>query len=486
MRKLSQPALQLDVFPVSPSSLAPERKPADQPVLEPVPLHAPAPESPELWLGVHLPHLEATSSAHFAPGEVHRRRRSLEQLATRAQNFTPRVSLAPPDGLLLEIKGSLRLFSGVENLCRLLTEDYRAADAQPVLAVAPTPLAALARARARHEPFVMNHARLTGSITSLPLAALRWPEDVLARLTKIGVYTAGQALRLPRTGFARRFGVAQLASLDRLTGRAATPLSRFLPRERFRRIRDLPYEIESHEGLLHALRPMLQALEEFLRSRQAGITLLECRFRHRNAAVTSCALNLSAPAADADRLALLLSERLSSVVLPQPVRVCELRTDVISPLSQVSHSLWQPGEHGGAGAIEGTRLIEHLRSRLSAQSVHGLEHVPDHRPEHASRPVEPCMRHSAHTPSGSRQPRPIWLLPVPQPLRERAGWPWYHGPLDLGPLLRKERIEAASWDWSAHGIARDYDIAVDSRRSHLWIFRERAKPHRWFLHGIFG
>src|SRR5438270_725444 len=40
----------------------------------------------------------------------------LEQQARRALDFTPRVSLAPPDGLLLELHGCLRLFGGSENL----------------------------------------------------------------------------------------------------------------------------------------------------------------------------------------------------------------------------------------------------------------------------------------------------------------------------------------------------------------------------------
>src|SRR5215207_7670206 len=54
----------------------------------------------ELWLAAHLPQL---------PLQAHGKK-ILERLATGAQRFTPRVSLAPPDGLLLEVKGSLNLF----------------------------------------------------------------------------------------------------------------------------------------------------------------------------------------------------------------------------------------------------------------------------------------------------------------------------------------------------------------------------------------
>ena len=82
-------------------------------------------DSQELWLAIHVPALEEAQHLHAAPGEAHRRRRLLERLAVRAQTYTPRVCLVPPDGLLLEIRGSLQLFSGVDNLCRLLAEEYR-------------------------------------------------------------------------------------------------------------------------------------------------------------------------------------------------------------------------------------------------------------------------------------------------------------------------------------------------------------------------
>jgi protein ImuB len=452
-------------------------------LLDPVP-SATDGEAPELWLGIHLPQLEETANRPLEPGEAHARRRLLERLAIRAQGFTPRVSRAPPDGLLLEIKGSIRLFSGVENLCRLVTEGHRTMQVQSMLAIAPTPLAALSRARAGHEPVIMDKARLVSSIASLPLSSLRWPMEAVGRLAKIGVYSAGQALRLPRAGFARRFGAAQLASLDRLTGRAPHPLMRFVPRERFRRIRDLPYEMEHHEALLQVLRPMLREMEAFLRARQAGITRLECRFKHRSAPPTSCVLQLSAPAANAQHLDALFAERLSGIVLPEPARACALRTDVIMPLPQSCTPLWQPGEHGGAAAVsESTQLIEYLRARLSPHAVHGVRTVSDHRPEKASRIVEPAML-SQVTAHEAKRIRPLWLFAIPQLLNERDGWPIHQGPLELGPLMRKERIEAASWD--ADGIARDYYVVTDRRGVRLWIFRERATPHRWFLHGMFG
>jgi protein ImuB len=47
-----------------------------------------------------------------------------------------------------------------------------------------------------------------------------------------------------------------------------------------------------------------------------------------------------------------------------------------------------------------------------------------------------------------------------------------------------ERIETGWWDGGE--IARDYYTAVDIHGVRLWVFRERAAPHGWFLHGVFG
>jgi hypothetical protein len=125
-------------------------------------------DSPELWVGVHA-------------------ETGLQQLAIRAQRFTPRVNLAPPDGLLLEVKGSLHLFDGVAGLLHALAKECASSGVDNSPTLAPTPLAALVAARAG-EPFVVtNQAQLVGRLAPLPLAPLRWPEEVLERLARMGV-----------------------------------------------------------------------------------------------------------------------------------------------------------------------------------------------------------------------------------------------------------------------------------------------------------
>ncbi len=418
----------------------------------------------------------------------------LRRLAGLASAFTPQVSIEPPDGLLLEIKPSIRLFGGLKELCRQLREHcladpvLSAAGLAPHFTLAPTALAALVAARAGARCFITDPASLPARLKPLPVSVLRWSDDDVARLTAMGVRTLGELLRLPRAGFTRRFGPAQIADLDRLLGRRADPRQRLTRQERYRGRVDLDHELTDHDRILHALRPLLDELETFLRTRQRGITALQCRFHHYRAAPTSCALRLAAPEANAERLQSLLRERLANLVLPAPVRRCELRGGALSERPLASQPLWSAGEHGHAPSGEMPALVEHLRARLGVEAVYGIRQVSEHRPESAWRVAEPLME-APRSARNEMQPaaslpfrRPLWLMPAPEALEQRRGRPQREGALEL--LRGPERIESGWWDGG--DVARDYYEARDEHGVRLWVYRECAGERRWFLHGIFG
>ena len=428
----------------------------------------------ELWLGVHLPQPDPAL---------------LQRLALLAQRFTPRVSLEPPDGLVLEVQGSLALFGGAARLYRAFRAGCHAAGCRPVLTLAPTPLAALAAGRSGVSFKVLDQQHLVSAVSPLPLSALRWPPQVLQRLAKLGVYRVGQALRLPRAGFARRFGREPLQMLDQLVARSVELRAPFRVPERFRAKRHFVREREDHAQILQALQPLLEQLAKFLEARQCGVTRITCRLKHRNDVHTDCVVRLAQPESAAARIGEWFAERLSKLALPGPVRSLELRSGDLQSRAPVHEALWQPGEHGGggqAGSLPGSlEFIERLRMRLGELAVHGLICRDSHCPEGASQPLSPADPDFQRAVSATRatvSARPLWLLDEPQLLREQAGWPQLDGPLQLrhGP----ERIES-QW-WEAPGVARDYYHATDVHDIAVWVFREREPPHRWFLHGLSG
>jgi protein ImuB len=424
------------------------------------------------------------------PRNLSLERKLLQRLGEIGLDFSPRVSLEPPDGLLLEVRGSFALFGGAQALARALIERCSALGVDARLAMAPTPLAALALARVGAAPScavspgeahaIVDAARLAGALAPLPLAALRWPEQIIDRLGAIGVTTLGEALRLPRAGFARRFGVLILESLDRLVGRRPDPRRPFRRRERFVARCEPSFELSGHDSILRQIDPLLGDLEVFLRRRQSAITVLELRLHHRASeavpSFTRLVLRLASAEFVAKRFAALLAERLAPVVLPAPVVCCTLRGGELRPMLARSEPAWQPGEHGGGAVATAPAFIERLRARLGAEAVYGLRGVPEHRPERAWRVAEPLLSDTGETELPAVPPRPLWLLRVPRQLAS--------GPRELDLVEGPERIESGWWDDG--DVARDYYVALDRDGARLWVFRERCAPHGWYLHGVFG
>lgn len=426
-------------------------------------------QAAELWVAVHLANPAV-----------------LETLAAAALQYTPRVSLEPPDGLLFEIRSSLMLFGGAQELCA----DFRARCGDglegAVLSLAPTPLAALVLARAGRAVSINDTTQLASAVAGVPLRALRWSEDTLARLLSMGVRTIGEAQRLPRAGFARRFGPELLVCLDRLLGRRSDPRSVFRLRERFRATRELYYETSVQERIMAVVERMLVEMEAFLRQRQCGVNVLELRLTHRgDVPDTRCLLRLALPQHLAEEFTHLLQEHLARLRLPAPVRSCRLRSGRLLELAPASAGLWQPGEHGGVATLQIPAFIERLRARLGNEAVYGVCLVPEHRPEAAWRIAEPALNSTVAqaTPDWSPQHRPLWLLQAPRQLVLRGERPCHRGHA-LQLLDGPERLETGWWD--GRDICRDYYVARGAQGEKLWIFRERNGAHHWFLHGLFG
>lgn len=410
------------------------------------------------------------------PRDAFRERQFLERIAAHCHRFTPLVSLAGADELLLEVKGSLRLFGGARALVDRLTGELRAQDVEVGPALTPTPQSALwlARSRRGEWPCVQRPEDLAAQLARVPLACLRWPAEVIERLVNMGVRGIGDLVRLPRAGLARRIGPQWLDELDRAFGRRAEVRRRFEPRERYLDAQALDCEIETVAGLKAALEPLLARLQRFLRVREAALGTLVLELEHRTGPETRVRLGLAAPTGDVNHLHGLLQERLASLALRAPVIAVRLRSGALRAVPAVSARL--PYALSSASAVLPDalpRLIERLQARLGREAVFGVSTFAEHRPELAWRAVEMSAadQASGHPAHGHR---PVWLLAEPQPA-EVSRWCIESGP---------ERIESGWWDGC--DVARDYFIARDPHGARCWVYRECRAPRRWFLHGLFG
>ena len=404
----------------------------------------------------------------------------LERLAGWAGRFTPRVSLEPPDAVLLEVKGSRRLFGGLIALAEQVAAGVRELGVTPWSALAPTPRAALWFARSGEKISVTAVRDLQGVLARLPVAVLRWPDQGVTLLASMGVHAVGDCLRLPRDGFARRVGPGLLLELDQATGRLPDVRRDFRPQVRFSGVRDFDDEIGQGAWLLERLDSLLDDLTEFLEARQAGVQSLLLMLFHRDQPPTRQVFRFASLATQREHFVAVISEQLARMQLQAPVRGVKLRSGPLLMNAPVSKSFFFAANTHAPEQV--SRLLERLQARLGADALYRLQTLADHRPEHAWRKVDSWQPGKATEKGQPDRCRPLWLLAEPQPLEQIGGWPAYGGALEIrrGP----ERIEGG-W-WAGRDVARDYYIACTQAGVRLWIYRDRQAPHGWLLHGIFG
>lgn len=404
-------------------------------------------------------------------------RAALEGIAAWMCQFTPRVSLQSPQGVLAEIEGSLRLFRGATTLLERIHAGIDQMGFSATSAAAPTARGAWWFASAGRKILVPNCAALEAALAALPVAVACDGPDALGLLRNIGITTVGELRSLPREGVARRFGQALLDGLEQALGNAPEPRDFFAPPARFAAQLELPGEVTHAEGVLFAARRLLVQLEGLLAARQAGVRRFLLLLLHREARPSVLEVGLASPGRETERFLQLLRERLAVHALVEPVEAIRIEARDFVPLHDRTGDLFSGTQSEGEGWA---RLVERLRARLGGGAVHGLGLRPEHRPERAWRPLAPGER---PLPGGAGTgARPLWLLEPPRRLKEKKGVPHEGGPLEL--LAGPERIESGWWDGGE--IARDYFIARAPSAALLWVYRERGTAGAWYLHGVFA
>ena len=433
------------------------------------------PDEPALRCGI-APGMALSAAQAIAPHlRTRPRDASLEAaalagLARWGGQFPPTLSLAPPDALLLEIGGCLRLFGGLAPLLERLRHGVTELGFDPVPASAPTAAGALMLARSGLETHVSDHTALGQRLGQLCIDTLDTTPEVQAGLQRLGLRTLEDCLRLPRDGLARRFGQALLDRMDRALGLQPDPRLPYVAPEHFCSRLVLPVPVPDAGQVVFGLRRLVAELAGFLTSRDAGATRVVLHLEHEDHPPTAVAVDLSLPSRDPAHLLVLLRERIGRVALPGPVEACRLECPETRPLDPRPLSLFPDREEA---TEERMALVERLRARLGRQAVHGLVPVPEHRPELAFREAEP----GSAAPPGPGMQRPVWLLDAPAPMAI-GGLRLLQGP---------ERIESGWWD--GRHVQRDYYVAALPDGTRLWIYRDRseaAATPRWFVHGLFG
>jgi len=457
-------------LPARPATQRPE---PDKPCLT-------APRS-SLWYALHFPQL-----AEF---DSDQQRSLLKALAEEVNQVSATVSYHP-QALVAEVRSSLKYFGGLkalhQHLQPLLQQRLEALELPTVChyAAAPTVTGSLLLARAGHSSVVYRRDNLRSALGQLPCEVLELGKEPNRRLYNMGVRQLKDLWRLPMDGLRKRFGSALATQLNKALGKAPEPTHNYLPPPAFETSYDLPYGVESLDRLLPVADEMLAQLVDFLRRRDLATSRLVFALQHETRAATEVSLGLRQPSRERDHLLLLLETHFAQLSIPAPVCTLKLTVLQFDAFTTDSGSLLRD-KQPGSGNLE--LFMEQLRARLGAQPVKTLNTVAEHCPEYASHLCDYTadgenLRRDPQQAPVATNPRPLWLLPEPQPLVLRGDRLYHRQPLTL--LSGPERIETR-W-WAGRDVRRDYYVARESCGSRLWIFRERDGERGWYLHGFFA
>jgi protein ImuB len=381
-----------------------------------------------------------------------------------AYGYSGDVAWLGDDALVLEVGGSLGLFGPWTDFERRLRRDLVALGVTHRIALAPLPRAACVFAGCRDGFGVTSDAAMRQALRRVPLSLARLPDVSL--LASMGLRTLGEVLDLPRAGLARRCGENFVQGLDRLIGSLPDPLPRYRPPDRFEAKIEFDAELRSMEGLQFPLKRLIGDLCLFLAARDGGVDTIEIGFEHDERAPTSITMRSPAPERDAAQWLNLVRLRLERLQLPAPVCGVQLVANELPPFVPIARNLF---DVAATAALTWPQLVARLEARLGDGAVRTFYPAADHRPEAAFTTDAPA---SGRIFTG---PRPVWLLPKPIPLRDRAPR------IVAGP----ERIESGWWD--GRQASRDYYVLETSVGQKAWAFRPAgAIDGPWLLHGWFA
>lgn len=463
----------------------------------------------------------------------------LTALRRWAGRFSPWVSEAPPDALMLDITGCAHLFEGEEGLVAAIEHDCAGFGLSPRIGIADSVGAAWALARfAGQGPdigpggdAIDQEARATRSraaktrkhwirggappprptqpqppariapvggnraaVAPLPMAALRIDAEMVEGLARLGLRRIEDILGTPRAGLARRFGIGLVRRLDQILGIESEPVSPARPPVSFSLRLRLPEPIGLEEDLIAALDRLLPELEARLRRAGRGARRVRAEFSRTDRTAQVIEVGLARASADPDRIRPLIAMKLGDV--DPGFGIDQVR------LMVPAHEAVTPDQHrghldAGARARDGTGiddLMGRIGARLGLEALTRLYPAESHIPEKAATvmaaafaPASEEWRPGPERPLRLWPPEPVMIPAVAQlPARFR----WRGRVHAVAAADGPERIAPEWWldDPAWRSGNRDYWQVTTDRGERLWLYFAHGATMSpgWFCHGAFA
>jgi protein ImuB len=415
----------------------------------------------------------------------------LQRIAEWCIRFTPRAG-TDNRGVILDASGCTHLWGGEEAYINDIAGKLRAKGYTARVALAGTIGAAWAVARFG-KPGVVPQEQVLTCLKPLPPAALRLDLPVIERLQKLGLRQVGDFISMPRPALRRRFGPDMLLRVAQALGEVDEAIQPVYPPEPFAERLPCLEPIITLVGIEIALERLLDAL--CTRLQKEGKGLREAHFRgfRTDSGVQGIQIGTARPSHNRAHLFHLFQTKLSSLEPAPGIELFVLEATRVEDHQSQQESFWKGTAAFGDASL--AELLDRLSNKLGAQSIRRF--LPDEHwwPERSVRPASSLEEETA-VPWNDARPRPVHLLPSPEPIEVTAPIPDYPPMLfRYKGILHKvakadgpERIEK-EW-WLEDGQHRDYYCVEDEAGQRYWLFRlghyEAEKKAGWYLHGFFA
>lgn len=415
----------------------------------------------------------------------------LEKLAEWCIRYTPIVAVDPPDGMILDISGCAHLWGGEGLYLQSITNHLGEGGYDVRAAIADTIGTARAVAHYGQNGSIVEPGRQAEALLPLPPVALRPDTATLERMEKLGFRQIGQLLRIPRSNLRRRFGDALLTRLGQALGTEPEILHPVQPIPVYREQLPCMEPIRTATGIGIALRRLLEALCQRLSNEKKGMRRGVFKGYRIDGETVQVSIGAGRASRNAAHLFRLFELKIPEIEPALGIELFVLEATLVEDVDETQEALWVMGNRDQTAVSE---LLDAIAGKIGMKAIHRYLPQEHHWPENSFK--------EAHSPDEQPQtqwrtnrPRPLHLLPEPEPIDVMVALPDYP-PLHFryrGTIFRitradgPERIEQ-EW-WLRTGPPRDYYRVEDTNGVRYWLFRLGLygdREPRWFLHGFFA
>lgn len=414
----------------------------------------------------------------------------LNALAEWCLRYTPIVSIDLPDGLVLDVSGCAHLWGGEVPYLKDIITKLRNYNVRAAMADTIGTAWAISR-YGQMTPIIKTGEQLDALLT-LPPAALRLEPAVLQRLSKLGLYQIQSFIKMPRAALRRRFGQSLLSRLDQALGQEMEVIVPIRPVQPYQERLPSLEPIRSAKGIEIALRKLLEQLcQRFVKEGKGLRTCIFKAYRIDNN-IQQITISTIRPSRNVEHLFKLFEIKIPTIAPGLGIEMFILEAPIVEDISTTQDALWNTTSKDDDTGI--AELLDRLAGKVGIPAIH--RYLPDEHywPERSIK-LASSLQEKPLSEWRLDIPRPVHLLPKPEPIEVTVPIPDYppmlfHYKGKLHNVCKAdgpERIEQ-EW-WLEEGLYRDYYCVEDEDGARYWLFRlghyDSGEP-KWFIHGFFA